>query len=98
MPEGSPLRQALVKLINEVLAEQSAAPGSSNVTPVQGTCVVVNDDGTIDVMGNDGNYYASVGYPDVQVTMGQVVLVVSDGVQQAAIPYVAPGGSQINEQ
>jgi len=92
MPAGSPLRNALVRLIKEVQAELSVG----NPAPVQGYVAVVNDDGTVDVQGNDGNYYPSVGYPDQQPVLGlQVVIVTGNGVQ-AAVPYVAPGGAGLS--
>jgi hypothetical protein len=85
MPAGSPLRRALERLIQEVL-DENADKTIGTLTPVQGTVVTINNDGTVNIVGSDGNYYSSVGYPDPNVVVGTVVLVVTGNGVQAAIP------------
>jgi len=84
MPEGSPLRLALKQLIQEVLDENSTQT-TGDLQPTQGTVININDDGTVDVQASDQTFYG-VGYPDPNVVIGTIVIVVTGDGVTAAIP------------
>lgn len=81
---GSPLQEALKKLIKEVMDENERSTG--NIMPEIGTVVSVNQDGTIQVQ-TSANHYANCACAtlDCQVVGLYVMVMSADGIQ-VAIP------------
>jgi molybdopterin-guanine dinucleotide biosynthesis protein len=84
MAKGSPLRQAVAALVNEVLDEMKQTDIDSG--PISGTVSAVYSDGTVDVQGSDGTTLTSIGAA-VSMTVGQQVTVISADGAQVAVPH-----------
>jgi hypothetical protein len=81
---GSPLQQAIKRLIVEVIDEEQRSTG--NLRPELGTVLSLNGDGTIAVQ-TDANHYPNCGAAtqDCYVIGLQVMVLCADGMQ-VAIP------------
>lgn len=82
MPAASPLREALKKIVQEVV-DENANQNAGNLQPSYGVVININNDGSVDVQ-TDSQTFFSVGYPDPNVVIGtQVIVVTGDGIQTA---------------
>jgi len=81
MSQGNPLRDQLIQFIQSTITTLQATQGVPQ--NIQGSITQVNDDGTVVVIGADGNSY-NCGSPIPDPCIGlQVTLVTAGGVTVA---------------